>query len=193
MDKGLLPAPLDVGRRCCHVSVPERARLEALRDGMSAAAEGSDASAGLRVEGVLAFDLSAEPKPLNSGMSSAVDVEGWDVLGSIAEESDCGGVIGGGVLTPLALVGILTTLGVAVSAFCGLIDLARSATRELLAAHISANAEDDQSLPALRAALSCLPFTISSSSLRYLSASSLSRFSDNSRTDFKNAAGSTFS
>jgi hypothetical protein len=44
--------------------------------------------------------------------------------------------------------------------------------------------------PALRASRSDLPFSISSSSRRYLSLSSRSLFSESSRTDFKNAAGS---
>lgn len=44
--------------------------------------------------------------------------------------------------------------------------------------------------PALRASRSDLPFSISSSSRRYLSLSSRSRFSESSRTDFRNAAGS---
>lgn len=44
--------------------------------------------------------------------------------------------------------------------------------------------------PALRASRSDLPFSISSSSRRYLSLSSRSLFSESSRTDFRNAAGS---
>lgn len=44
--------------------------------------------------------------------------------------------------------------------------------------------------PTLRASRSDLPFSISSSSRRYLSLSSRSLFSESSRTDFRNAAGS---
>jgi hypothetical protein len=44
--------------------------------------------------------------------------------------------------------------------------------------------------PSLRASLCDLPFSISSSSRRYLSLSSRSLFSESSRTDFRNAAGS---
>ena len=44
--------------------------------------------------------------------------------------------------------------------------------------------------PALRARRSCLPFSISSSSFRYRSLSSRSRFSESSRTDLRKAAGS---
>jgi hypothetical protein len=44
--------------------------------------------------------------------------------------------------------------------------------------------------PALRASRSDLPFSISSSSRRYLSLSSRSLFSESSRTDLRNAAGS---
>lgn len=47
------------------------------------------------------FDLLPEPKPRNSGMESA---EGFDVGGSIVEEDEAGGVIGGGERTLLALV-----------------------------------------------------------------------------------------
>lgn len=56
----------------------------------------------------------------------------------------------------------------------------------------SPNHVPDRSIhsPFLRANRCCLPFSISSSSLRYLSLSSRSLFSDSSRTDFRKAAGS---
>ena len=185
IDTGLLPSPPLERGRCCHDSVPERARLEALRAGKVEDVVESAVGAELCVADVLVFVLLPLPKPLKSGTSSAA---GGDVAGSIVDGADGRGVIGGCESAGLVVVDKSSALKGVAGAFTGLIDFARSGWN-MLVHHPTFNA-NPQCLPALRAALCCLPRSISSSNFRYLSASSLSRFSDSSRTDFKNAAGS---
>lgn len=99
IDRGLLPAPLELGR-CCHESVPERARLVALGEGFDVEVEASDIGAGLCVEGVLDLDILPEPKPLNSGICLVGDSD----LPPSIEAEDGGGVIGNGEVIVLPLV-----------------------------------------------------------------------------------------
>ena len=120
IERGLLLVPLELGR-CCQDRVPERARLDALGEGLDAEAEASDIVAGLCVDGVWDGALLPDPKPLKSGMSSDA---GWDALVSIAVEG--GGVIGGAEAFVAALVDVLTALN---EAFSGLMDFARSVRR----------------------------------------------------------------
>jgi hypothetical protein len=122
METGLLPSPLERGR-CCHDSVPERARFEALRAGMVEDVLESDGCAELCMVDVLLFVLLPLPKPLNSGTSSAA---GGDVAGSIVDGAGAGGVIGGGDSVGLVVVGKLTGPEGVAFAFTGPIDFARS-------------------------------------------------------------------
>jgi hypothetical protein len=124
IEAGLLPAPLDDGL-CCHESVPERARLEALRAGTAEDALESCVCAGLCVADV--FDVVLLPlllNPLNSGTSSAA---GCDEGGSIVDGVDAGGVTGGCELLAVDVVeGASAPRGVAL-VLTGLIDFERSA------------------------------------------------------------------
>lgn len=74
IDSGLTPPALDAGRRC-HVSVPDRARLDALGGGCNVDGVNVEGCAGFWMVGVLILFLSAEPKPLNSGISSTPEVD----------------------------------------------------------------------------------------------------------------------
>jgi hypothetical protein len=62
--------------------------------------------------------------------------------------------------------------------------------RQMCPSSNASNGNGNVHSPSLRASLCDLPFSISSSSRRYLSLSSRSLFSESSRTDFRNAAGS---
>ena len=124
IDRGRLPLPRELGR-CCHDRVPERARLEALRDGedVDADTDASDIALSYCAEGVRDFDAN----PLNSGMSFVGD----SGAGSIAVDEDAGVVIDGGELKVLTLICDLEALIGAELAFSGLIDRARSAKYEM--------------------------------------------------------------
>ena len=115
---------------CCHESVPERARLEALRAGAVDVALVVGVCAGLCVADV--FDLVLLPlllKPSNSGTSSAIVC---DVGGSIVDDDDAGGVIGGGVCIVRDGVVEFVVLGGVAFALTGLIDFARSAGKIII-------------------------------------------------------------
>ena len=204
IDIGLLPPTLELGR-CCHDSVPDLARLDALGEGLDPDMEDSAIVAGLCVDGVLDCDLLPDPKPLNSGMLS---VDCLAAVSSIVSAEDCGGVIGcggGDDVTFCTSVGDFNaSVAVAFGALTGLIDFARSTPVKNVNVIIhslirfspkqtpNSNHKNtiENLLPALLFALSCRPRSISSSNFLYLSASSLSLFSESSRTDFKKAAGS---
>ena len=174
MDFGREAASLDLELgRCCHESVPERARLDALC-GTSEAEE--DARAGAAVDEA---DVVREANPVNSGMSLVGDS---GVGASIAAS-------GGIESMPLTLAGECSVLLPVLFAFVGLMDRARSVVPVLLLLH-PGHHRTTQNLPCLRAALSSLPCDTSSSSFLNRSASSFSRLADNSRTDLRKAAGS---
>ncbi len=113
IDFGLLPPPLELGR-CCHDSVPERARLDAVFEDCDVEEADDSARAGVAVSA----EEFRDPKPLNSGMSLVGDSGG----GSIATE----GAIDSGRLTS---TDVSNGLMDGMFAFSGLIDLARSANR----------------------------------------------------------------
>jgi len=129
METGLAPAVLGLGR-CCHIRLPERARLDALGEGcvvLLAVCGSLDGCcvvwAVFDVEG---FALLVDPNPLKSGTSMAMEgvlvVAG--VLDSAAKEEGAGLIVTGD--GDAAGAGDLILLGAGDSRFCGLIDRARS-------------------------------------------------------------------
>ena len=122
IETGLLPAPLELGR-CCHDSVPERARLDALRAGRVEDVLESCDGAGLCDVGAVLLERLPLPNPLNSGTSCPTCC---DVAGSIADRSEVEGVNGGGVSLTRVLAEGVATLGGVDAALTGLIDFARS-------------------------------------------------------------------
>lgn len=134
IEAGLLPPALDDGR-CCHIKLPDRARLDALGEGFVADSTLPVCCAGLCVDGVPILDFLDDPKPVNSGTSLGVVVAFVDptaLLSIAVEVEQVGGVNGGGEAMLVALEGDRTVLrGVDTLPFCGLIDLARSAARSI--------------------------------------------------------------
>lgn len=142
------PPILDVGLRCCHDSVPDRAKFVALCAGE---ASGTELRCGVVAveEALVVLDLLSAPNPLKSGTSSTF---GDCLSGSVfdwlepvnrcklslcavvsREPTDEGGVIAiGGGLARLALVvvrdkvNVLRLLGVEIFAFSGESERARS-------------------------------------------------------------------
>lgn len=204
IDMGLLPRGVGL---CCHFIVFEREGIAALGEGLGAVSEASAMRcADIGVEGTLARLI--EPKPLNSGTSTelCLGASFWAMLASEADPMGASGdgdpnaasvLLGVCKLSPLLLL-FREADGVSACCCCfsGEIDLARSVDQPhdqnshpgrmqlIIFAHRTFHS------PALRARRSCLPFSISSSNFRYRSLSSRSLFSDSSRTDFRNAAGS---
>lgn len=80
IEVGLLPPVLNEGR-CCHIKLPDRAKLDALGEGFVEDSALSTRGAGLCVDGVVILDLLEDPKPLNSGTSlGVVGLAGSSVL-----------------------------------------------------------------------------------------------------------------
>lgn len=128
IDVGLLPPSFEPGRgRCCHESVPDRARFEAL--GVDVVVELLFDAALEDVEVVL--DRLIDPKPLNSGMSPPSGADGFS--GSMVELALDDGRLTEGELAALALEvmverdnGRVFAGEAGVCCFCGEMDRARS-------------------------------------------------------------------